>query len=138
MTSVKNEARDRLAAAAREAARCAYAPYSKFRVGAAVESGDGQVFVGANVENASFGLTLCAERSALSAAVSAGAEQIVAIAVACIDAEVGDDKRPLLPCGACRQWLAELAPGAEIIIAGLDRRFRLGELLPFPFFVPRE
>ncbi|WP_029897455.1 cytidine deaminase [Desulfohalovibrio reitneri] len=98
---------------ARQAARNAYAPYSGFRVGAAVLAG-GTVYTGVNVENACYGLGLCAERSALAAAVTAGEHQVTGVAVACPDA-VGEDPSATTPCGACRQWLAELAPGAWVV-----------------------
>lgn len=92
---------ERLMAAARTARERAYAPYSQFAVGAAVESADGTVVVGCNVENASYGLSICAERVALTAAVAAGHRHIRAIAVA-----VGDGANGA-PCGACRQFIAE-------------------------------
>ncbi len=135
MAKASDLMRQELEGAARDVALRAYAPYSSFRVGAAVRSADGRIFVGANVENTSFGLTICAERSALSAAVAAGERTLTAIAVACIDAEASDDIRPLLPCGACRQWIVELAPDAAIIIAGVERTFAIADLLPLPFVV---
>lgn len=130
--------------AAREAALRAYAPYSGFRVGAAVvvETRAGpRIITGANVENASYGLTLCAERSALAAACAqtAGRADIATpppisrLALACIDA---DDDAPLgarMPCGACRQWIAELAPDAIISVDGLDADLTLADLLPNAF-----
>ena len=136
--------REELLAAAREAARHAYAPYSHFRVGAAalVETAEGpRVVTGANVENASYGLTLCAERSALAAArmlaepaESGGwAPKVTQVAVACID--VGEDApdSARTPCGACRQWLAELAPDAVYYVDGIARDLRLDDLLPLAF-----
>ena len=87
----------------------AYAPYSKFNVGAALDTGDGHVFLGANVENASYGLTICAERSAVSAAVSAGYRNFEAIAIA------GPDDAVTSPCGACRQVLVEFNPEMTVI-----------------------
>ncbi len=90
-----------LVAAARRAQQQAYAPYSSYLVGAALEAEDGQIFVGCNIENASFGLTLCAERAALATAVSAGARRFRRIAV------VVNREPPAMPCGACRQVLAE-------------------------------
>ena len=86
-----------------------YAPYSQFHVGAAILSADGRIFTGANVENASLGLTMCAERVALGAAISAGVRSIVAIAVA------GESKLGILPCGACRQALSEFSPSAMVL-----------------------
>lgn len=124
---------DRLLAEARLAAEQAYAPYSKFRVGAAVLGGDGTVYRGANIENASYGLTLCAERAALACAYAAGERAIVAIAVACIDAPQGAPLEERMPCGACRQWMQELAPDAEVHILGAERAFRVAELLPMGF-----
>lgn len=122
-----------LAAAARVAAERAYAPYSQFRVGAAVLAVDGFIFPGCNVENASYGLSLCAERNALAAAIAAGARQFRAVAVACIDADPALGLNGRMPCGACRQWLLELAPDAELIVAGEDRVFTIRELLPYGF-----
>src|SRR3982751_3912229 len=99
---------ERLLEAARQASRSAYCPYSGFHVGAAVWAG-GRIFTGANVENASYGLTTCAERTAALAAVLAGATRIEAVAVACVDAPDGSGAALLMPCGACRQVLAEFA-----------------------------
>jgi len=87
----------------------AYAPYSQFHVGAALLSADGRSFTGANVENASLGLTMCAERVALGAAISAGVRAIVAIAVA------GESPFGIMPCGACRQALLEFSRGAVVV-----------------------
>ncbi len=120
----------RLESAARAARRRAYAPYSGFRVGAAVLAG-GEVHAGANVENASYGLTLCAERSAVAAAAGAGARRIDAVAVASGTAE------PTPPCGMCLQTLAEFA-GPSLPVALLGARgarveTTLGELLPRAF-----
>ena len=98
-----------LLAAARQASNQAYAPYSHFRVGAAVRAGDA-VFTGANIENASYGLTICAERTALFAAILAQAGPIAEIALACVDAPPDAPPNLLMPCGACRQVMAEFAP----------------------------
>lgn len=127
------EERARLEAAAREAASHAHAPYSGFRVGAAVLGASGSIHLGANVENASYGLAICAERVALATARVAGETELTAIAVACIDAadETGPDGR--MPCGACRQWIRELAPRARIYIAGTDGSYAIDELLPNAF-----
>jgi len=124
-------ARDLLKVAA-EAATHAYAPYSNFRVGAAVQ-GERGVYAGANVENASYGLSLCAERSALAAAIGAGERKFSAVAVACIDAPAGANLPEHAPCGACRQWLIELAPDAELAMLGVDATMRVRDLLPHAF-----
>lgn len=120
----------KLLAAAHAARRHAYAPYSKFRVGAAVLTADGKTFTGGNVENASYGLTICAERVAISQAVSAGHRKFQAIAV------VAPGRVPT-PCGACRQVLAEFG---EILVVCADSRRRataqvypIAELLPVAF-----
>lgn len=120
---------DALLDAAREVQQRAYAPYSGFRVGAALEAADGQRFLGCNVENASYGLTICAERSALVSAVSAGARSFRRIVV------VSDSDPPASPCGACRQMLAEF--GAELLVEAVGprqaQRWTLAELLPDAF-----
>ncbi len=116
-------------ARAREAMRNAWAPYSEFRVGAAIEAVDGRVFVGCNVESASYGLTICAERMALGAAVAAGARSLRRIAV------TTEVEPPAAPCGACRQLLAEFGLNLEVIAAGpsSERRWTLAALLPDAF-----
>lgn len=124
--------RDLLRAGAREAALAAYAPYSRFRVGAAVLTDD-QVVLGCNVENASYGLCLCAERSALASAIACGHRQFRALAVACIDAQPDLGPSGRMPCGACRQWLVELAPEAEVLIDGDPTIHTAKSLLPTPF-----
>lgn len=121
-----------LLALAASVAANAYAPYSGFRVGAAV-LGESGTYVGTNVENACGGLGICAERSAMSAAIAAGDRRIRAIAVACIDAILEHGMDEIVPCGACRQWLVELAPNAIIAIHGSERLFRLEELMPNPY-----
>ncbi|HEY7415340.1 MAG TPA: cytidine deaminase, partial [Ktedonobacteraceae bacterium] len=113
-------------------AQRAHCPFSHFRVGAAIVAG-GHVFTGVNIEISSYGLTLCAERAALAAAVSAGATPITQVAVACIDTPPGAPLAQRTPCGACRQWLADLAPEAHIYIEGVERTFHIDELLPSAF-----
>ena len=114
---------------AREAQANAHAPYSNFHVGAALEADDGRVFAGCNVESASYGLTICAERMALGAGVAAGAKRFRRIVV------VTDVDPPAAPCGACRQLLAEFGMDLEVIVAGrsTERRWKLGALLPDAF-----
>ncbi len=129
--------RKALSAEARKAAAAAYAPYSRFRVGAAVLGASGTIYRGANVENASCGLSICAERVALASARVAGEKNISAIAVACIDAPQNGPLEQKMPCGACRQWMQELAPGARIFIAGEQSCFGVSELLPRPFKLTR-
>jgi cytidine deaminase len=124
--------RDELITRAIEAAQQAYAPYSKFRVGAAVLTESG-IVTGCNVENASYGLCLCAERSALAAAIAQGTRRFQAIAIACIDAQPEMGLSGKMPCGACRQWLLELAPTAQVFIAGHTTPFTPRELLPHGF-----
>jgi cytidine deaminase len=118
-----------LLAFAREAQEKAYAPYSSFRVGAAVYAG-GEIYQGCNVENAAYGSTICAERAAAMAAVLAGNTFFDAIAV------VGDSDDPTVPCGACRQFLAEFNPEMRVVMGGLTDYVRvssLDELLPEAF-----
>jgi cytidine deaminase len=120
---------DALIDAARATQQLAYAPYSNFRVGAALEGGDGRVFVGCNVESASYGLTICAERAALVAAVSAGVREFRRIVV------VSDCTPPAAPCGACRQLLAEFGLDLRVEAVGPQQtqRWTLAELLPDAF-----
>jgi cytidine deaminase len=121
---------DPLVAAARRARRHALAPYSRFKVGAALETADGTVVTGCNVENASYGLSMCAERVALLKALSDGHRRFRRLAV------VADTARPTPPCGACRQLLWEYAGDIEVVLANLRReagRHRLSALLPLPF-----
>jgi cytidine deaminase len=115
---------------ARAARLHAVAPYSKFLVGAALETEDGRVFTGCNVENATYGLTVCAERVALFKAISEGARKFTRIAV------VADTAQPTPPCGACRQLLWEFGGNIEVILgnlAGECGRHELKHLFPLPF-----
>jgi len=121
---------ERLLQAAGEARTRAHAPYSKFRVGAAILAENGTVFSGCNIENSSYGLTMCAERVALFKAVSEGSVSFDAIAL------VTDTDEPVMPCGACRQALAEFNPEMTVVsgtIKGKSVSRRLSELLPEPF-----
>ena len=123
---------DELLEAARSASRSAYCPYSNFHVGAAIRAG-GRIFSGANIENASYGLTVCAERTAAFAAILAGFERFEAIAVACVDAPDGADPGMLMPCGACRQVLFEFADPSTPVIVDRVGRLTLADLLPMAF-----
>jgi cytidine deaminase len=120
---------DGLIDAARRAQQQAYAPYSRFRVGAAVEGEDGTIFAGCNVENASYGLVMCAERVAIGAAVAAGVRRFRRVAV------VSDSEPPAAPCGACRQVIFEFAPDADVLAVGprSSHRWTMRELLPAAF-----
>ena len=116
--------------AALEAMTFAYAPYSKFKVGAAIIGDDGTVVTGCNVENASYPAGMCAERSALAAAIARGFRVFELIVVAT------EAEEPTPPCGLCRQVLAELAPNAHVVsitTGGREQRWPLQELLPSPF-----
>ncbi len=116
--------------AARHAREFAVADYSHFKVGAAIEAADGQVFTGCNVENATFGLTVCAERVALLKALSEGVRGFRRVAV------VADTAEPTPPCGACRQLLWEFGGDLEVILGNLERetsRHCLSDLFPYPF-----
>ncbi len=116
-----------LIALAAEVRKRAYAPYSHFHVGAALLAKNGKTYTGCNVENISYGLTICAERGAIMAAVADGATEFEAIAI------VTDSKVPTSPCGACRQVLAEFAPAMKVILStteGLTTEFSLEELFP--------
>ena len=118
-----------LITAASAARSLAYAPYSGFQVGAALVTKAGKIYTGCNIENVSLGLTICAERSAIATAVAEGNKDFVAVAV------VTAGKKPAIPCGACRQVLAEFNPSIKILAATIDgkvQEFNLAELLPFP------
>jgi cytidine deaminase len=121
---------DDLVAAAREARTHARAQYSGFRVGAALETVDGYLVTGCNVENATYGLTICAERVAMFKAISEGLRAFTRIAI------VADTEQPTPPCGACRQILWEFGGNLEITLANLEREtgtYSLKDLLPMPF-----
>jgi cytidine deaminase len=126
----KNEYQN-LILAAIEARRHAYAPYSKFEVGAALLTSTGEIVSGVNVENASYGMTICAERSAIFAAVSLGMRDFTAIAIATAGGHA--------PCGACCQVMSEFAPDLLVLLVDSDRpeqpprQLRLKELLPHSF-----
>jgi len=125
---VTNETRSQLIEAARQASYHAYAPYSHCKVGAAVLAEDGRIFAGANVENASYGMTICAERSAVAAAVSTGVRRFQAVAI-CSDCG-------WMPCGGCRQVLSEFADDLLVLICdgqGFQQETTLRVLLPDRF-----
>ncbi|MBN1396944.1 MAG: cytidine deaminase [Bacteroidetes bacterium] len=116
--------------AANRAKLNAYAPYSKYYVGAAVLTDDGKIFSGCNIENSSYGLTICAERTAIFNAITQGMSKFKAIAIVSNNSEV------ITPCGACRQVLFELAGDIDIIMSGSSKKIkivRLKKLLPLPF-----
>ena len=115
--------------AAREARTKAYSPYSGFAVGVALQTTSGDIHTGCNIENLSFGLTLCAERSAIASAISSGDRDFTAIAI------VADSKEPAVPCGACRQILSEFNPNFKIVCATLGGKveeFDLATIFPRP------
>jgi cytidine deaminase len=126
MTRAQRKLLDR----ARQARRKAYAPFSKFKVGAAVETAGGRVYTGTNVENASYGLTLCAERVAILYAVAQGERRFKRVAV------VADSGKLTGPCGACRQIIWEFCGDAEILLGNLKGKtavYRMSQLFPLPF-----
>lgn len=115
---------------AKKAAEYAYVPYSKFPVGAALECSDGTIFTGCNVENAAYGATICAERTAMVKAVSEGHRDFDTIVIA------GKSEDYCVPCGTCRQVMMEFAPDLTVICLngkGESKRFALKELLPYGF-----
>ena len=124
------EDKDQLVAAAGRAAENAYAPYSSFRVGAAVLCSDGTIITGTNVENRSYGLTMCAERVAIGTAVATGKRKLTAIAIVGLDSDT-----PLPPCGACRQVISEfLGPQAPVYFRGASQKtmnVTVEELIPY-------
>jgi cytidine deaminase len=120
----------RLIEAARAVRLHAHAPFSHFLVGAALETEDGRIITGCNVENATYGLTVCAERVAVFKAISEACRRFVRVAV------VADTEAPTPPCGACRQILWEFGGDLEVILANVKEekgRYRMRELLPLPF-----
>lgn len=123
---------ERLTKHAAKARARAYSPYSRFAVGAALLAEDGMIYEGCNVENASYGLTNCAERSAVFAMVTGGGKQIVGLAV------MADAPRPISPCGACRQVLSEFAsPQTPVWLSNVQgecKKTTMGELLPYAFW----
>jgi cytidine deaminase len=130
MRQFSEQERERLLDAARHARASAYAPYSGFQVGAAVLTENGSVYSGCNVENSSYGLTICAERVALFKAVSEGSTHLEAVAL------ITDTEEPVMPCGACRQVLAEFNPDLTVFSGtekGKSVSRRLSELLPEAF-----
>ncbi len=123
-------ARDKLKEKAREARERAYVPYSHFPVGAAVLTASGSIYTGANIENASYPLSICAERTAIFQAITAGEREIIALAV------TADTARPVSPCGACRQVMNEFNPEMDVMmlnLAGAELSRTAGELLPEHF-----
>ncbi|MGH9459278.1 MAG: cytidine deaminase [Thermoanaerobaculia bacterium] len=126
---------ERLIEAAREARGRAIAPYSNYRVGAALRTRDGEIVQGCNIENATYGLTVCAERVALLTALAAGRRDFESLAV------VSQSPEPATPCGPCRQLLWEYCGDIEVVTANLEGEtctYRLAELLPHPFTLPEE
>jgi cytidine deaminase len=118
---------------AKVAQKNSYSPYSKFKVGAAVIGNSGAIYTGCNVENASYGLTLCAERVAIFNAISNGETSISEIAITCTGNNADDNPPSLMPCGSCRQVMTEFCEDNTIIhIDGFDS-VRLKDLLPNPF-----
>jgi len=122
-----NKSFQKLINKAEEARLNAYAPYSKFTVGSAVMTKEGAIFTGCNIENASLGLSICAERVAIYKAVSSGYKSFKALAI------IGDTEEPCTPCGACRQVMLEFSPDMEIIMTNLNQKIKITkakELLP--------
>ncbi len=123
--------KERLLGCAVKATKNAYSPYSGFKVGAAVLGDDGNIYIGANVENASYGLTVCAERTAIFGMINGGGKKIVAIAVFC------DAAKSCMPCGSCRQVVSEFALNNHIPVytkgSEIQQDFILSELLPHAF-----
>ncbi|MBL7685317.1 MAG: cytidine deaminase [Deltaproteobacteria bacterium] len=121
----------KLISEARKVSQRAYAPFSKYKVGAALLDSAGKIFVGCNVENSSYGATLCAERGAIARAIAEGAKKILAMAI------VSEGKTPPYPCGICRQMISEFSHDLEIMIVHKKKMtlMRLSDLYPNPFSV---
>lgn len=119
--------------AARDAAQNAYAPYSKFRVGTAVVGDSGRIFAGSNVENVSYPATVCAERIALGAAVTAGEKGFQLLVLTALSENIAIRAENVTPCGVCLQWLSELAPNCPIYVCDRDVWYTLRDLLRVPF-----
>ena len=141
MANITDKTRAQLVAAAIAARENAYAPYSRFSVGAAVLGTDGKIYTGCNIENVSYGMTMCAERTAIFKMVSEGCRKFAAIAVV-----AGDNATDGAPCGACRQVMGEFADGlseTEVILASLKGDYiteTVASIMPYPFvnFVSQE
>ncbi|MCJ7497831.1 MAG: cytidine deaminase [candidate division Zixibacteria bacterium] len=131
MSNNKSRIKDKeLILEAKKAMKLAYAPYSNFKVGAALLSRNGEVFTGANLENSSFGLTVCAERVALYRALSSGEKNYIKIAIVALA------EKPITPCGLCRQALFEFSPDLKVICSNMKgkvKKYTLKQLLPHPF-----
>ncbi len=130
MPRVSQSTWERLAETALTTRLAAYAPYSKFKVGAALLTQDGTIFSGCNVENASYGLCICAERNAITSAVAAGHKRFHALAIATSGAS------PAPPCGMCAQFLSEFCVELEVLLVttqGVREKYKLSRLMPHPF-----
>ena len=132
MRAIESKHMKVLAQVAKEAAKRAYAPYSKFRVGAALLGASGEIYMGFNVENVSYGLSMCAERTAMYNALISGEKSFLAIAI------WTDSEKPVSPCGACRQVLVQFCGDIPVLLCagrtGRTRRYTLGQLMPAAFF----
>jgi cytidine deaminase len=131
---VDSAMRERLLTEARATAKKAFCPYSHFHVGAAVLAG-GRIYFGCNIENASYGLTICAERVAIFTAIAAGEKRIDALALTCPDAGASDPIDYRMPCGACRQVLAEFAESEAPVFVDGAGDWQLADLLPHRFLL---
>lgn len=135
MKNKTNHEIEKLVRAARKARKEAYAPYSGFKVGAALLTKDGHIFTGCNVENTTYGLSICAERVVMTKAVSEGHKDFHTLVV------VSDHEEPISPCGACRQFMLEFDPEMQVVMVGENgnrRRMTVAELLPHYFLRPAD